>query len=719
MKKYSLFIFLLLILCMQATVFAAEIQENQPFYDGQFMLRYKPASAHIISSGKEVFYDDITAAGYEDSQPISTPIDFSFDWNEEKEIPKNTSSVITIGEKTIYQVEPDRKKLDFSKNNTCLLSSQATSFSYSKIGETRSFSVYDYTNDEKVSDSFTCFYISDLCEVFVQNSLDYGTDSDAVKTNIATKVGSVFNTSIQPYLTSYLAGYTGYYGDLNGKIIILIENIKDNYETTNAYNAGYYLLGSAYKGILHIDTYPLMNNTSPSTAPNDEEIEKSYATISHEFTHMIEKEITNNSPHWFSEFLAISTEASLYPERTAKIQYRNFLLNPGYIRTGAVLNYTNYDENLNIISANYALTYLFQNYLRGLTADKNGNTEIFHDILEAAKNNPSKTFEEVTVLALNGILSENNSEFSFTDFDDLVKSFYIAFTLQEDFGKYKFCGINDISKLTTPYSPDLKTTGKSGSCVIYPYSRNTFYDPDDIYDYISFSYSENPSVYSVDFLDKNHTIVKSSNGSYILTEAYFSLNGNVNRTLSNGSLSANNECYDLVKGTFFMPDTTLIYPLRNGSLIFYSPIKNFNLYCTSLDDSSISDSVYYRFDNDGTFAMNSFSSYPSFNNNTFNHYIQIISNKERSIAVLYYAIYDAATNILINSEKKLLSNFTPNTLYRINTPAVEFADTDSGKYYVKMYIVSDEISLSPIALPFEYEFTKTSITASQNAQDME
>ena len=47
--------------------------------------------------------------------------------------------------------------------------------------------------------------------------------------------------------------------------------------------------------------------------------------------------------------------------------------------------------------------------------------------------------------------------------------------------------------------------------------------------------------------------------------------------------------------------------------------------------------------------------------------------------------YDASTDILIKSEKKLLPVLNPGTLHIVNTPALEFSDTDSGKYYIKMY----------------------------------
>lgn len=744
-KFIPLYAVLVFLLC-SLSAFSAEIDTGSDTVSGQFLLKYKPAELHsvidgsVVSSSKtnsvsqtnSVLSSEHTGDVSADADTVYTipRPDTSNAVNEETDIilenvPKNAQRIDDRYGETIYQVEPDYSQTDdgvaaIAADDTASYANKAV------IGEKRSFIISNYatdTTDKYETDSFTCFYISNNCEVFVQDSLKY---PDTDKTRISKIISDEFENTVHDYVIDCISSYTGYYNEENGKIIILLEDIKDNYgvDGYGGYTAGYFL--STIKGVLHIDTFPLMRPSSSataSTAPTDESAAYSFPTLAHEFTHLVETAVAGKDSFkniWFAELFAISTEASLFPEETAESQYNNYLSGTYYIKHGAVLNYKDYKVNYDysnknqIIGANYGLLYLFQNYIRGLTLKADGTTKVFSNILNRfSLEDAPETFEAAVLDGVNDTLSELNKSYRFTDFDDLLKSFYIAFTLQEQTdGKYCYISDSDyIKNLTPPYSSYISADRGAGAAIVVPLRNMQYQCENDGCTYVAFSYSGSvPAIRSVSYPDNKFNMIIINNAYYDGCGPLFKLNDNMNIGYNRGSgLYANSDCYSLLSGVCFFSDFDYVTPLRDGQLYIKALQKDtpFNLYCYSISNKDIYDSIVMNLDTTATAFVQS-SVYPlSVNNNTVNHYVFLCVCNGVENFNIYSAVYDSETNKLLGVSTANRERINANTLYiNIALPTVTFKESQSGNYLLKAFVFDGSKELSPLSAAYEYPFSK-------------
>lgn len=714
MKKFSSIFFLLFILifCFTGEVFSAEIENGPGDINGQFMTIHIPCIKHSVTSGG-VVSESASDGLYEIISEIPS-LPFSEEFQNiqpdfSNELPENASKIHKIDGETLYQLETDYPVFHADKN---LLSSlSGTGENPATIGTQRDFYVYNYRTQSPESSLFTCYYTSTSCEVFVQNSLTY---SSLCKENIAELIGDEFSSNIHPYLTESLTDYTGYYGTHNGRIVILVENIIDNYGiTSSGYTAGYFL--PSIKNVVHIDTYPLMKTSgadSEYTEPTNDGIRNSFATVAHEFTHNLEKNLTPNSPVWYSEFFAISTEASLYPDDTADEKFLSFISGSPFVKFGSVLNYTDYETNSNNIGTNYGVLYLFQNYIRCLTeyTDSFGNikTDVFRTIFDRIIYN--STFEDAMVDGINSELARLGKGFSFSDFDDLVSSFYIAFTLQEDDGKYSFNGTGNINNLTMPLS-DNRIRGLAGSTIVVPLLNQGASPVSSAYQFTAFSRTETPEITSVSYFDATHPILYDRvDLTYKISFPHFAVNNYTNYVYnsSTGRMSLNQNCTDLFDGVYFIPSSDAIYPLRNGDFYLLYNLGNdehtFNLAIQSIDRAETYDVIAIHFDPKSTVGITSFVTSPVISENTLNHRISVTSADNHGQVPLYSAIYDAETGKLLDANYTL-KTLSHGTLSRgVSIPPLNIPQTESGRYLTKLFTLKGDNSLTPLSSNFGFYF---------------
>jgi len=667
--KFSTAYFLLtLIVCFFNTVFGAELSQNTDILNGQFLLIHNRSSETV------------------NTNDVPPPI-LDSDTTEEENpyIYENVSAIQEVDGETLYQLSVDYSDFEIEENIDLFASTTET-----ELNDIKQFKSINYATNAYYSRPFTCYYISDCCEVFVENTLTFSPED---KATIATLIGYEFTNRIQPYLTTHLTEYTGIYGNKNGKIQILIQDILDNYSSTySGYTAGYYFPGEK---ILHIDTYPLMKTSSSDTedtVPTAEGVSKAFPTVSHEFTHLLEKSVTTQSPVWFSELLAISTETSLYESKTKAQQFTNYVMGKNYTRNGTVLNYSDYSVNNSNIGANYGLLYMFQHYLRQHTSlDENLTTNVFKNILSTtvsqAANTPAK-YESAVYTAVNNSL--NSSDYSFESFNNLKESFYIAYTLQEASGKYSFNATGDIALTSTYFSNSSELSLKPGAAAVIPLLGDDFSVPaSDGLTYIAFSYSEATAPTSIDYPDKTHTILTKLG----MTIPLLIISGTDTPTLSTRLFSEQIICDINRKNYKFSTDEITIR-------------------CQSLFDRNMYDIVTYRADTKSDITLNAYN-LPEidFEQNSLMFYPMISVASLQKKIYLRTAIYDAETDALLGtSDAELLppsstpNGFTP-SIYAPSEKllsAVNFKTSPSGKYRIKVFIMDANDKITPLGLAYDY-----------------
>ncbi|UBH08434.1 M30 family zinc metallopeptidase [Macrococcus armenti] len=181
----------------------------------------------------------------------------------------------------------------------------------------------------------------------------------------AEKLGREFDNNIAPLIHENFGEESDLDG--NGKVNILLFDIKDGFGvTSNGYVGGYFhgrdlkpeMRGSNKMEIFYMDTYPSMGY--PANAPKD--ITKIYSTVAHEFQHMVNfnaKHIEQSSgmDTYLNEAFSMAAEHIYNGPIQDRIDYYN---NSRSIQNGHSLTYwTNAGDTL----SNYSLSYLFGQYL--------------------------------------------------------------------------------------------------------------------------------------------------------------------------------------------------------------------------------------------------------------------------------------------------------------------------------------------------------------------
>jgi hypothetical protein len=290
---------------------------------------------------------------------------------------------------------------------------------------------------------------------------------------------------VSEYETYIYTPITGAFGNIedideNGKVILLLLDIKDGYAGTGGYVAGYFdpthmfatgtYSNSNEADMLFLDVYP-----QPVASAGF------YATIAHELQHLINFSNTyvidgTEQELWINEGLSSGAEYIYGGHQQDKIAYFN--VDPiGTIAYGNNFfvwdGYWEQDPDIEDTLANYATAYLFFQWLR---IHASNDTGIYKEIIDSSY----RDYRAVTEAAASRIGS-------FTGWGDLLSTWMIANAACEPAGFYGYqgeivteVGFFDRDLFNWPFSPgegiisylgnnggSLSNTAGSGSHIKY------------------------------------------------------------------------------------------------------------------------------------------------------------------------------------------------------------------------------------------------------------
>lgn len=336
------------------------------------------------------------------------------------------------------------------------------------INTTKDFTTQNTTNSLYYTTTARCAYVGTHVVVWVDND-----NSATVKlTNEqAQKIGEEFDNNIYNLVRNNFYTESDVNGD--GKVAILCFDIKDSYtEPGTGYVGGYFWGGDLYSKtvaptvansneteIFYADTFPTMG-----TAPETPDVTKVYSTLAHEFQHMVNfnrnrlvEAGDKDMDTWLNEALSLAAEDMYNGTQTNRIQYYN---SSNAIKNGrSLLGWKDNDEVL----ANYALSYLFSQYLRTQVDQKltsgqsvnSGDAKIFNEIIMNEKEDFLAVESVITSRIQNGLT-----------FGQFMTNFRAAMLLKADSGPYGFNNEEGFNTIITPLYTDGTTDLKGGGAVV-------------------------------------------------------------------------------------------------------------------------------------------------------------------------------------------------------------------------------------------------------------
>lgn len=539
----------------------------------------------------------------------------------------------------------------------------------------------------------TRLYTSEYCDVFFEDSFETnGLSSifnDDKKKEIANAVAKEFEETIRSYVTECVGSYTGNDGKENGSIIILLEDIKDEYPAKKVYTAGYYSdteNKGTYNGkqtnikMVHIDIYPLIYSNGSVN------VENSYSTLAHEFTHLVETCITNINTankeesfykYWFKEFFTLSVEGTLYPEEN-DVSRANNLFSDDCVKNGAVLTYENYEVNgKDSISANYGLIYMFGKYINKLTADSSGKSDVLKYILEAEKT--SSNCKDAFVNGVNAKLSSNKT---LSDISDIIKDFYLAMTLCETSGDYSMGSKDFTANFKLPLSFGGSVTLKPGAAVVVPLFGENY------------NISDTTGLVVKKFSPTEGTV---ANDIYFATKEVYYPPYLVDCTKS--YIKVNNkmaEDYNDIRHVVFSIEDESMFALGSSmNYLVYDNIKDktVNVVGRSALNKNVYDTQKFVFDPTATATLN-FYSEPVINQTTMSlesFKTVLYSNDKTAKFNRRIAVYDDKGMLLgYIRDNGYVYNVDGATIFAVDVPDNSIKKSHNGIYVLKMFIFDVE-----------------------------
>jgi hypothetical protein len=159
------------------------------------------------------------------------------------------------------------------------------------------------------------------------NCIVYADRIGGVSVDTAKAIANKYETSIHGKVSGVFGDYRSitdgvYDVDGNGKVIFLLLDIKDGYNGSGGYVAGYF-------DSKHMLTSPLSNRADMlflDTYPQQPGSEGFYSTIAHELTHLINYAAHGGTPQelWINEGLATASEYLYGGQQAQRISYFNF-----------------------------------------------------------------------------------------------------------------------------------------------------------------------------------------------------------------------------------------------------------------------------------------------------------------------------------------------------------------------------------------------------------
>lgn len=328
-------------------------------------------------------------------------------------------------------------------------------FTASSLNDSRTFYAYNYQSGT-YGDAVTArlAYIGTSAEVWVEDN----NPKVVVTDEMAAKMGMEFDASIYTLIRENYYTESDVNGD--GKVAMLCYDIQDNYagagtSYTGGYFAGNDLTTQRYSNqmeLIYADTWPTMG-----TDPSSPDVSKVYSTMAHEFQHMVnanrnQLEEKSNMDTWLNEALSMSAEDLYEGVQTDRISYYN--KSTGVKNGRSLLDWNSGNEVL----ANYALSYLFSQYLSAQVDEALG------------AGSQVKIFKEIIMDDSGGYQAVENVVKKYIDknlsFSKLMTNFRAALLRKDDMGYYGFGGRPEFDAIQTPlYSGGTKTLEGGGAVV--------------------------------------------------------------------------------------------------------------------------------------------------------------------------------------------------------------------------------------------------------------
>lgn len=542
----------------------------------------------------------------------------------------------------------------------------------------------------------TRLYKSDYCDVFFEDSFETNGLSSVFnedkKKEIAKAVAKEFEETIRSYVTECVGSYTGNDRSENGSIIILLEDIKDEYPAKNVYTAGYYSdteNKGTYNGnktnikMVHIDIYPLIYSNGSVN------VENSYSTLAHEFTHLVETYITNNNTadkdesfykYWFKEFFTLSVEGTLYPEENDVSRAGN-LDSDSCVKDGAVLTYENYEVNgKDSISANYGLIYMLGKYINNLTADSSGKSDVLKYILEAEKT--SSNCKDAFVNGVNKKLSSNKT------LSDIIEDFYLAMTLCETSGDYSMGDEDFTENFKLPLSFGGSVTLKPGAAVVVPLFGEDYNISDTELVVKKFSPSGVTVPKSIAFGTEKYVYANAlyRNEPCIVIDGNSVTNANANLTRHIVFASEDERFLNISYADKYVP-TGYVF-------------DNIKVLCRSVLDKNVYDVQSVVLDKKSDVSLN-FYDMPKFdwNNQILSYFwIKLVSLNDMKNVNYVVAFYDE-NDVLLQCIVAKTENISKNVIYSIDLSGMQlnFEKPNSDKFKIKVMNIDNSQNLTPLS----------------------
>ncbi|NLD26840.1 MAG: peptidase M6, partial [Acholeplasmataceae bacterium] len=295
--------------------------------------------------------------------------------------------------------------------------------------------------------AFTLRSVGPNVEVWVANNLNYGYPNpygpDEITQEQVDLLRDEFENNIRPTVTGFFGnedfhdgsnavledlGYfpEGYYANPEGKVLILVENIKDEsyYTNVDVYVAGFYWQALEYYHDLNIVTldsyawFALMPNNNPAWQDYQYEV---FGTLAHEYQHLIHADHDPSEEKWLNEGMSGFTQYLCgYGHNYTHVEW--FLHFP----ENSLLEWGDYDGTE--ILADYGQAYLLQLYI---------SEQFGQEFIRALATHPKQGIE-----SLNEVLRAFSIGF---DFEELFRRFTVAVAIDNNSvgnGIYEFKSID-------------------------------------------------------------------------------------------------------------------------------------------------------------------------------------------------------------------------------------------------------------------------------------
>lgn len=490
MKKGIAF---LLALCFTLMFFAPLRTVDASIFDESNLLNEKTASILTITKNPTqpteadyvVFFRNNTKGVTETSDPENENVEFAY-----RTLPNGAAQ-------SLYHPET----LEFDTQRTT--QSRATKSNEEfNVGDKKVFTLKNADGSQTINGilpvEFEVMAVGEHCYVWrpADPSFTY-----RIETSHAETIRNEFEKNYAPMEEAF--GKLNYPESGNGKVNLMVYNILCGYDPENGitnYTGGFfwpndfhpgYVQGVNYEmngeAMLHIDTYPQIFNKQGTTAV----VEQAYATMVHEFQHLINYSRTVINPNnpsrqmdlWLNECMAMSAEEMIYPGSTLfwrVSDWRNY--GQPYWNDGRALNYWVNSSAYNVLGS-YAIASLFGQYLKLQT----GDYTFFSRVLDYYESGLSPSFENAIENAAIGTVFDGMSA------ADINVSFRIALNFKSAFGIYGFHDNSSFSNLM----PMLCT--KQNITLNYNGGAVTIKPTDNIYDPSKYDFSSNIVAYCIKY----------------------------------------------------------------------------------------------------------------------------------------------------------------------------------------------------------------------------